>query len=98
MPEKKPDTPNGLICKVCGRDLPLYNFFKFAGTYDRTFWVNFPPLELQNHICFECAAPYRCIECGEIKGASEFRIQGQVCKTCKSKHSQRSRMPLRVKR
>lgn len=97
MADKKPNTPNGMICKVCGRDLPLYHFFKFSGVDDKSFWLHYPAPELQNHICFECAAPYKCIECGEYKDASEFRIQGMICKACKSKRRQRSRMAKSVK-
>lgn len=40
-------------------------------------------------VCFDCDGPYECIVCGELKPASEFRIQGQVCRDCKQVNPKR---------
>ena len=82
MAEKLSTTPDGIICVECGRDLPPYHYFNFRNKYDRAFWANGIPSN--NNTCFDCCGPYRCICCHEVKPASEFRLQGRMCKDCKA--------------
>ena len=70
-----------MICKKCGVDKSRYNFFDYSGKYDRTFFVG----GWQPGLCWECASPYRCIECHEIKPASSYRLMGRICADCKSR-------------
>ncbi len=70
-----------MICKHCNQDKPNYHFFGFRGKYNRAFFVR--PIEEVMGLCFDCAAPYRCVICGQEKDASDFRVQGRVCMDCK---------------
>lgn len=67
-------------CSKCGQVKPDYQFFSFRGNYLNEFFAN--PLTL-NGQCFDCNAPYKCICCGVIQDADQFRVQGRTCKTCK---------------
>ena len=67
-------------CETCGQTKDDYHFFKHRNRYDREFFLNIQP---ETDICWECAGPYRCIGCGEIKDASEFRVCGRLCADCK---------------
>lgn len=78
MDERK--TPIGMVCKVCGVDKDPYHFFNYSGKYDRKFFVT----GWQPGVCWECAAPYRCINCGQIQDADQYRVMGRICKTCKA--------------
>lgn len=93
--EKK--SPDGMICRVCNRDLPLVHFYRhLRGKEDYLpntgYFVSEYSLARSNDVCFECASPYRCVECGEIKPAAEYRLQGRMCKACKSKRRKPARM------
>lgn len=81
MAEKLDTTPDGIICKVCGQDKDAYHYFKHAGKYTQDFFTTEPGYT--PGVCFSCAGPYRCVVCEEIKPASEYRLQGRVCKACK---------------
>ena len=72
-------TAYGIICKVCGQDKEPYQFFIYSGKYDREFFVT----GHQPGACWECAGPYRCVVCHEVKPASEYRPQGRICNSCK---------------
>lgn len=85
--ETERKSPFGMVCSVCGRDLPPYNFTQFRMTddVDRRFFAS---ARRDKHgfvegVCWECNGPYRCLQCGEVKPASEFRLQGRYCKDCK---------------
>ena len=69
-------------CTQCQQDKSIYNFFNFRGKYNRTFFTR--PIEEISGLCFDCAGPYRCLSCGAIQDASEFRLQGRYCHACKS--------------
>lgn len=81
MAEKLPTTPDGIICKVCGVDKDPFHYFKHSGKYTQDFFTT--ELGYTPGVCFECAGDYRCITCHEVKPASEFRVQGRICKACK---------------
>ena len=68
-----------MTCKTCGRDLPPYHFFNPRGKYNKHFFIH----GVVPNMCFECAGPYRCAGCNEIKPASAFRIQGRLCADCR---------------
>ncbi len=80
MAEKLATTPDGMICKECGRDLPAYHFFNPRGKYNKHFFVR----GVVPNVCFDCAGPYRCAGCNEIKPAGEFRVQGRLCSDCRA--------------
>ncbi len=82
MAKKSENSPDGIVCAVCGEDKAPYNYFNFRNKYDREFWANGIPGN--NNTCFDCAGPYRCICCHEVKPATEFRLQGRICKDCKA--------------
>lgn len=82
MAERLPTTPDGIICKECGTDKPAYHYFKHSGKYTQDFFTT--ELGYTNGVCFDCAGDYRCITCHEVKPASEFRVQGRICKACKT--------------
>lgn len=84
MAEKKADTPNGIICDTCGRDLPPSHFYWHRGSKDHGGFFITDKARYSNKTCFECAAPYKCLGCGEIKPASEFRIGGRYCIACRN--------------
>jgi len=67
-------------CLTCGFDKTPYHFFSFRGRYTKAFFAN-PQAKHGN--CFECNGPYKCIQCGEVKHALNFRIGGRICDTCK---------------
>lgn len=81
MADRKPETPFGIVCAVCGEDKPHYNFFHFTGKYDESFFTR--QRSAKSNVCFACGGPYRCIYCGDVKDASEYRVQGRVCKSCR---------------
>lgn len=68
-------------CKCCNQNKPDYHFFSFRGTYLKDFFAN--PLALNGN-CFECNGPYKCICCGIVQDANQFRVNGRICITCKS--------------
>ncbi len=68
-------------CRKCGQDKLDYHFFAFKGWYVKEFFAN--PLSLSGQ-CFDCNGPYKCLKCGEVKPASDFRIGGRVCVACKN--------------
>ncbi len=82
MAQRLDTTPDGIICKVCGQDKPPVHFFKHSGKYNQDFFTT--ELGYTPGVCFECASPYRCIVCHEVKPASDYRIQGRVCMACKT--------------
>ena len=71
-----------MICKSCNQDKTKYNFFHFRGKYDKSFFVR--PIYEIDGLCFDCAAPYRCLGCGQVLGAEHFRVQGRLCHVCKT--------------
>lgn len=73
-------TPIGMVCKQCGEDKEPYNFFVYSGKYDRSFFVN----GWQPGVCWQCAAPYRCILCKEVKDATHYRVGGRICFECQA--------------
>lgn len=81
MAKKLDTTPDGIRCMKCGQDYPPYYFFSPRGKYNKTFFASGIPL---SHVCWYCAAPYRCVQCGEIREASEFRVMGRICNHCKT--------------
>lgn len=81
MPKKLDSTPDGIICSVCGEDKSPYHYFKHSGKYNQDFFTT--ELGYTNGVCFDCAGPYRCIMCGQIKPASDYRLQGRICTSCK---------------
>jgi hypothetical protein len=81
MPDKLPTTPDGIICKVCGVDKDPYHFFKHSGKYTQDFFTT--ELGYTPGVCFACAGPYKCVVCECVKPASEYRLQGRVCESCK---------------
>jgi hypothetical protein len=86
MSDKKSETPKGMICDTCGRTLPPYHFYKHSNIKaDRAeAFFTTEKAFTSDHTCFECAGPYRCIRCQIVQPASEFRIQGRICRTCKA--------------
>lgn len=84
MAEKKPDTPDGIICDTCGRDLPPSYFYMHRGSKNHGGFFITEKARYSNTTCFECAAPYKCLGCDEIKPASEFRVCGRYCTSCRS--------------
>lgn len=68
-------------CSNCGQVKPDYHFFSFRGKYDSAFFANPQALNGQ---CWGCNAPYRCISCGNVQTADQFRIHGRICVTCKT--------------
>lgn len=68
-------------CPKCEQEKPDYHFFAFRGNYLKDFFAN--PLTLIGQ-CFDCNGPYKCVYCGVVQDASEFRVGGRVCNTCKS--------------
>jgi hypothetical protein len=84
MAKKSNETPNGIICDTCGRDLPPSHYFMHRGSKDHGGFFITAKARLSNKTCFECAAPYKCLGCNEIKPASEFRIGGRYCASCRS--------------
>ena len=79
MPKKLATTPDGIICRVCGEDKPPYHFFKPRGKYNKAFFADGIP---DGHTCWDCAGDYRCLGCGHVKPAYQFRIQGRFCVDC----------------
>lgn len=82
MAKKLDTTPDGIVCAVCGEDKPAYHYFKHSGKYTQDFFTT--EAGYTNGVCFDCAGPYKCISCGQIKPASEYRLQGRVCSECKN--------------
>lgn len=71
-----------MICPHCKQDKTPYHFFSFRGNYDKArFHAMIPDVE---GLCFDCGGPYRCLICGEFKPASDYRLQGRVCQSCKT--------------
>lgn len=81
MAKKLDTTPDGIICDTCGQDLPPYHFFNPRGKFDRSFWTR--PV-LTGKTCFACAGDYKCVQCQQVQPASEYRVQGRICRTCKT--------------
>jgi len=79
--KKLDSTPDGIICVKCGQDKPAYHFFSFRGNYASEFFAN---PQSMNGQCFECNGPYKCIYCGVVQPADQFRVQGRVCLSCKT--------------
>lgn len=82
-------TPYGIICSVCGEDKPPYHFTLFhrMSAEDKAFFVNARRDEqgnLRNDVCWSCNGGYRCLQCGNVFPAEDFRVQGRYCKHCKS--------------
>lgn len=69
-------------CIKCERELSDYQFFNPRNHYYREFFSSGTP---NGKVCFECAGDYECIRCHVVKPASEFRVQGRMCKSCKAK-------------
>lgn len=72
-------------CPQCQNERSNYSFYSFRGNQHvakSQFFTR--PIEDINGACFDCAGPYRCLTCGEVKDASEFRLQGRICHSCKS--------------
>jgi hypothetical protein len=72
-----------MICSKCGQTKSDYHFYSRLGKtfrVTRFFFINpdFSPLQ-----CWECNGDYRCLGCGEVKNASQFRVGGRFCHTCK---------------
>lgn len=81
MPNKKETTPDGVICSCCGQDKTAYNFFNGKrGREMRVFIVN-PNWSTSR--CFECNGDYRCLGCLQVQPASQFRVGGRFCQSCK---------------
>lgn len=75
-----------MICKGCNHNKSNYHFFNFRNNYKvakSTFFTR--PIDEIDRLCFDCAAPYRCLGCGAVKGASEFRLQGRYCLDCRNR-------------
>lgn len=68
-------------CVKCGQAKDDYEFFSFRGNYLKEFFAN--PLTLTGQ-CFDCNAPYKCICCGIVQDANQFRVNGRICETCKT--------------
>ncbi len=68
-------------CTRCHQDLEPYHFFKPRNTFDKAFFAAGVP---DGNTCFSCAGDYQCVQCNTVKPASEFRLQGRVCKSCKA--------------
>lgn len=83
MAKKLDTTPDGIICAVCGEDKSPYHYFKHSGKYTQDFFTT--ELGYTPGVCWECAGPYRCVVCEEVKPASEYRVQGRVCTACKTR-------------
>lgn len=79
MPKKLETTPDGIRCHVCGEDKPRYHFFSPRGRYNKEFFANGVP---DGHTCWDCGGDYKCLGCGEVKPAHQFRIQGRYCADC----------------
>lgn len=71
-----------MICSICNQEKQDYHFFRHSGKYNQDFFTT--EAGYRNGVCFECAGPYKCIQCHEIKPASEFRCQGRICQDCKN--------------
>lgn len=87
MADKLETTPAGIVCKVCGQDKPRYHYFHHSGVYNKSFFTT--QEGFTSGVCFDCASPYRCVSCGQVKPASEYRVQGRVCLECR----EASKMP-----
>jgi len=84
-----------LICSVCGEAKPPYHFFNYRNKYDRDFFIHIPA---RSDVCWDCAGPYRCIYCQEIRPAWAFRIQGRVCTNCKEAGGFKNAAPREIAR
>lgn len=80
MPKKLATTPDGMICRMCGEDKPPYEFFKPRGKYNKAFFAAGTP---DGHTCWDCGGPYKCLGCGQVKPAADYRIQGRFCSDCR---------------
>jgi hypothetical protein len=73
-----------MICTCCNQTKPDYHFlsrFGKATSVTRFFFVNpdFSPTQ-----CWACNGDYRCLGCGVIQDASQFRVGGRFCIACKN--------------
>lgn len=71
-----------ITCSKCGQAKHNYNFFRYINTFGRWFFITGVPAK--SNVCFECAGPYRCLNCGETKDHTHFRVMGRICNECKS--------------
>lgn len=84
MATKLATTPEGIVCSCCGQDKPAYHFYSRLGkTFNvtRFFFVS-PTFSVTQ--CWNCNGDYRCLGCGEIKVATEFRVGGRFRNDCKT--------------
>ena len=69
-------------CVVCGEIKDDYQFFKFRNKFNKEFFhAGIPQTD---GVCWHCAAPYKCVGCGEVKAADQFRIGGRYCVDCRT--------------
>ena len=71
-----------ITCSVCGKSKTEYNFFLYINLYDKTFFA--AGLPQRSDVCWSCAGDYKCIQCGDVKDHTHFRIMGRVCDACKN--------------
>lgn len=67
-------------CEICEQVKDDYNFFKYRNHYGTAFFLDIVP---KVDTCWQCAGPYKCIECEQVKPASAFRVGGRICSDCK---------------
>ncbi len=84
MPKKLENSPDGVICSCCGQDKPAYHFYSPYGkttNVTRFFFVN---SAFSTTRCWECNGGYRCLYCGVVQDANQFRVGGRRCIGCKN--------------
>lgn len=77
-----------MICEICGEDKLPYHFVIIdSSNEDKTFFVSAYRNDKNQpvkDVCWECNGPYKCLQCGQVKPAGEYRVGGRYCKVCKS--------------
>lgn len=81
MATKKEGTPDGIICSCCGQDKTPYNYFNGKRGREMRYFITNPAWSTTR--CFQCNGDYRCLGCGVVQDASQFRVGGRFCQSCK---------------
>ena len=68
-------------CSCCGQAKTEYNFFNGKLNRETRYFITNPDWTPKH--CFTCNGPYRCLGCGVVQDASQFRIGGRFCHHCK---------------
>lgn len=74
-------------CTKCGLEKPNYHFINLYHSHFKSLFAN---PDASNSQCWDCNSPYKCIICNQVKEASEFRVGGRICHTCKPPTIKRS--------